>query len=279
MNTGQIIRSKSTNRYVSIPNSVAQGKNLTLGERGLMLYLLSLPDDWVINKSNLHEMVNEKKGTVDGYFKGLQLKGFIVSAKVIDEKGHFKGWNHVVYDEPILPDSENHRHRFLPKSEITDIGKSCSIQNTNLKGLQRTKDITKTEVENFEEKQKETVPSFVEADRQKAREAAREIIKVPAEDATILLKNDVGLREILCMDYKLSIQQVDAAIDNFKRYIIKADISHSETEFRRHFVNWLPKNLDKAKIPPKDPAKPKYKNEFIPQYVRDQITAKHYDGD
>jgi hypothetical protein len=261
MNTGQIVRSKSTNKFVSIPNSIAQGKDLSLGERGLMLYLLSLPNDWVVNKSNLHELVGEKKGTVDGVFKTLQLKGFIVSAKVVNEQGHFKGWNHVVYDEPILPDSENHRNRFLPKSETTDIGKSCSIQKTNLKGLQSTKETTNTVFEKFEENSKNDMPDFVEADRQKTREAKKDTGSAifSIADLSSQLKQDRATCELFCMTYKISPEQVVAAIDSFANYLIMVGEEYTRSRFRSHFTNWLPKNLDKAKVS----SKPLSKNESI----------------
>jgi len=248
MNTGQIVRSKSTNKFVSIPNSIAQGKDLSLGERGLMLYLLSLPNDWVVNKSNLHELVGEKKGTVDGIFKALQLKGFIVSEKVVNEQGHFKGWNHVVYDEPILPDSENHRNRFLPKSGTTDIGKSCSIQKTNLKGLQSTKDITNTVFENFEENSKNEVPAFVEADRQKAREAVNQSgdLYVQIKKLGSDLKADKITSEILCANNKITPFQLHQLIDIFCDRLVVSGEQKNRASFRSYFNNWLPLNLDKV---------------------------------
>lgn len=286
MNTGQIIRSKSTNKFVSIPNSIAQGKDLSLGERGLMLYLLSLPNDWVVNKSNLHELVGEKKGTVDGIFKALQLKGFIVSAKVVDEKGHFKGWNHVVYDEPILPDSENFRNRFLPKSETTDIGKSCSIQNTNLKGLQSTKDITNTESENFEEKPEQTVPSFVEADRQKAREAMAEMAQIGTKNsewADELKSNRVAL-ETICRNTKIPMDIIIAGIGVFSDMETAKGVLHpNRNGFRSYYINWImsPKWLElvKTNMQTKNISKPKYKNESVPQHVKDRIATQHNNRD
>lgn len=136
MNTGQIIKSRTTNRNAVIPNSICQSKKLSLADKGLIVYLLSLPSDWVLNKSNLHTLLNEKKGTVDSSFKNLQDLGHIVSAKIIDEKGRFKGWNHVVYDEPVLPEVGKNRSRKKPKSETTEVGKNAPIQSNNINGLQ-----------------------------------------------------------------------------------------------------------------------------------------------
>lgn len=117
MNTGMIIKSKSVDRFTAIDNEIIRNFNLSLEERGLLIFLLSLRHDWVIYKTTLHERVGCSKGTLDRVFKGLQEKGYIISVKVINELGHFSGWNHVVYDIPI--------------STKPDVGESAPISNTD----------------------------------------------------------------------------------------------------------------------------------------------------
>ena len=121
MNTGMIIKSKSVDRFTSIDNEIIRNFGLSLEERGLLIFLLSLRHDWVIYKTTLHERVGCSKGTLDRVFKGLQEKGYIISVKVINDSGHFSGWNHVVYD--------------IPTSTNTDVGKSAPISNTNTSKL------------------------------------------------------------------------------------------------------------------------------------------------
>ena len=121
MNTGMIIKSKSVDRFTSIDNEIIRNFGLSLEERGLLIFLLSLRHDWVIYKTTLHERVGCSKGTLDRVFKGLQEKGYIISVKVINDSGHFSGWNHVVYD--------------IPTSTNTDVGESASISNTNTSKL------------------------------------------------------------------------------------------------------------------------------------------------
>lgn len=141
MNTGQIIKSKTTERFTTLPNDVIKSKDLTLEEKGLLSYLLSLPSDWVLYRQNLYNSLPDKKGTIDKCFKGLQQKGYIVSVKVHDKTtGKFKGWNHVVYDIPA--DNGEYRVREIPSSEITDVGESAPILNTNV--LQNTNLILNT---------------------------------------------------------------------------------------------------------------------------------------
>ena len=131
MNTGQIIKSRTTERFTTLPNEVIKSKDLSLEDKGLLSYLLSLPSDWVIYKQNLYNSLPDKKGTIDRSFKSLQKKGYILSVKVHDQKtGRFIGWNHVVYDIPAevekIQQSEN------PTSENTEIGESAPILKTNV---------------------------------------------------------------------------------------------------------------------------------------------------
>lgn len=130
MNTGQIVRARSEINFTQIKNDILRSKILTIEERGLLVYLLSLPLDWAIYKSKLHEDMPDSKGTIDRVFKGLQDKGYIISVRVIDAKTKvFKGWNHIVYENPILEDSDN---REKPTSVFADIGQSMPIQIQNI---------------------------------------------------------------------------------------------------------------------------------------------------
>ena len=130
MNTGQIVKSKSTERFTTLPNELIKSKTLSLDEKGLLSYLLSLPSDWVIYKKNLYNNLPDKPGTIDRAFKGLQNKGYILSIKMHDfGTGRFVGWNHVVYDLPA--ENQDIRVRETPTSEITDFGESATIQKTN----------------------------------------------------------------------------------------------------------------------------------------------------
>lgn len=135
MNTGQIIKSKSTEKFTVISNDLIKSKELTLAEKGLLTYLLSLPSDWVIYKQNLYNSLLDKAGSIDKYFKALQKKGYILSVRIHNlENGKFLGWNHVVYD--VSTENKIHRDGCLPTSVFTDIGESTPILKTNV--LQKT---------------------------------------------------------------------------------------------------------------------------------------------
>lgn len=245
MNTGQIVKSRSTNKYTAVSNQLIQSKELTFGEKGFLFYLLSLPDDWVLYKSNLHSITNEKKGTIDTLFRGLQEKGYIVSTKVIDEKGHFKGWNHIVYDEPILSDIEKTRSRSKPKSKTSEVGQSAPIQRNNIIGLQSIESNNKTDLKNFDN----GVPEFVEKDRQRAKEASA--ISPTIEELKEGLLSDKAACEILCMQNKVTASQLQSALKIFCEKLTVSGEPQTKVKFRSYFGNWLPKNLDKVATAPK----------------------------
>jgi hypothetical protein len=131
MNTGQIIKSKSTKSpYTQIHNELIRNNELTLEEKGLMAYILSLPDDWVLYRKNLYNVLPDNKGTIDRLFRSLQKKGFIVSAKQIGADGRFTGWNHIVYDKSIHRDIETPMSD-KPSSVNAEFGQTAPILNTN----------------------------------------------------------------------------------------------------------------------------------------------------
>jgi hypothetical protein len=139
MNTGQIVKSKTTNRFTTIPNEILFRKDLSLKAKGLICTLLSLPTDWAINKKQLPEFSTDGYDAMASAFKELEEKGYIVSIRVLD-KGKFQGWNYVVYDDPSVPIREN------PDSDTQPIRENPApvfpgSENPHLLNTNNTKDL------------------------------------------------------------------------------------------------------------------------------------------
>jgi hypothetical protein len=145
-NTGQICRSKKNaqSRYTMIDNAILQSWELTPEEKSILIYLLSMPENWIVIKRKLIEDCNIGRDRFNRAWKGLQEKGYIQSIRVIDlDTKQIKGWNHIVYEEPILPEllktreSENPKvgdseSREIRESEIQSVYKETNKQNTEL---------------------------------------------------------------------------------------------------------------------------------------------------
>jgi hypothetical protein len=76
--------------FTSVPNALAQDKSLTYEARGLLLYLLSKPDDWVVRMHDL-ELAAPKTGEekVRRIVKELLDAGYLERITSHDENGHF----------------------------------------------------------------------------------------------------------------------------------------------------------------------------------------------
>ena len=94
MNTTKIIRIQEGDSLTMVEKQLIYTKDLSLQEKGLLIFLLSLSPDYDISKKNLYDSLPDSKGTIDRVFKSLQKKGYILSVKVHKTDGTFSGWSH-----------------------------------------------------------------------------------------------------------------------------------------------------------------------------------------
>lgn len=99
---GAIYRSPKNGkaRYTPIFNKVLQNTNLSLGARGLLAYMLSLPLDWSPVKSQIMKKNNYKRDKFNRLWNELEEAGYIHSQRIKNEKGQYVGWNHQVSEKP-----------------------------------------------------------------------------------------------------------------------------------------------------------------------------------
>jgi len=120
-----IFRKKHTKNYTVIGNHTIEDKNLTWGAMGILIFLLSKPDDWKPTKSHLENYNKSGKYTTNTSFKLLIELGYIEDKGKEHINGKFTGHKiYYVYDmpksgiqssdkpEPVKP----LKHKDLPKS-------------------------------------------------------------------------------------------------------------------------------------------------------------------
>jgi hypothetical protein len=140
-NTGQIVRSKKTgkSRYTPISNDILQSKILTPEEKSILVHLLSLPEDWVVYKTEIWKHMNIGRDRFNKSWKSLVEYGYIHSVKVIDTNSNLiKGYNHIVYEEPFnldLPNIGLTENQVVRNSECIQSNKeqSNNIQSNKVK--------------------------------------------------------------------------------------------------------------------------------------------------
>jgi hypothetical protein len=119
MNTGQIVKGKRKHDFAIIPNEISQSKELTMEEKGMLCFLLSLPENWVLYKKNLYDQMPDGKNAVDRVFKSLQEKGYVLSCRQVDAAtNRMVGWTILCMMHLNLAEKRISRYRVFPMSEI-----------------------------------------------------------------------------------------------------------------------------------------------------------------
>jgi len=95
-----IIRSHKDKNFTTFSNSVLQNENLSWEARGMLCYLISLPENW---ETHVTELSNRSPA---GYAKNkrilaeLEASGHILRSQKRGEDGRFLDWIFDIYDEP-----------------------------------------------------------------------------------------------------------------------------------------------------------------------------------
>jgi hypothetical protein len=136
-NKSKIHKSKIIGNFTKVANDLIRSKDLTMQEKSLLIFILSHPEDWSINRHYLYNSLPDSKGSIDTAFKSLSNKGYIHSHKIINEFGRFTGWYHEIFETPKL-EIPNIGKPTVGNSEVgktesreTESRKSTSIQIMN----------------------------------------------------------------------------------------------------------------------------------------------------
>lgn len=92
--------------YTCVSNEILQRKDMSMQAKGLLVYLLSLPEDWELHKSEVWKHFSNGRDAVYRAFEELERKGYIQGKKYRDEKGRIQ-YQYTVYEEPNYPELKN----------------------------------------------------------------------------------------------------------------------------------------------------------------------------
>ena len=137
METKYIFRTKAEKEYTVIKNSLIADKSLSWEARGLVIYLLSKPDTWIVMKRDLIEASPAAGKKISSILKELETVGYIKRNKFRNKKGQWE-WHTWVYDvpnPPPIPPKRGDGSTILPKTTHgeTTHGKGVNIVSTELK--------------------------------------------------------------------------------------------------------------------------------------------------
>lgn len=103
-----ILRKQNKERFTVIDNNIVQDKRLSLKNFGLLIKLLSLPDNWEFSEKGLKVIVPDGMSSIRSGLKDLQALGYLKRSRVRDEQGRLCNVEWTVLEIPdISPKCEN----------------------------------------------------------------------------------------------------------------------------------------------------------------------------
>lgn len=97
----QIIRNKTRDRYTVVLQSITTDTRLSLKDLGLLVKLLSLPDNWKFSEKGLQKIfVNDGLDSIRTGLKNLEKCGYLRRTKLRNEKGQIVSTHWVIFETP-----------------------------------------------------------------------------------------------------------------------------------------------------------------------------------
>lgn len=145
------LRVKKQKKYTTVDNGFINDPRLSASSIGVLLYLMSKPDDWKAHKREIVKRftkasIKTTKNLIDNVFKELRSAGYVRMIPIPASNGKFKGTEYEIReisDIPYLPTSED-----IPTSEDNRQSENMpTIQSTDskLSTKEEIKVITKIE--------------------------------------------------------------------------------------------------------------------------------------
>lgn len=133
-----IRRAKRRTNFTMISNVGLRDKNLSFKAKGLLAYMLSLPDDWVFYESEITKHAVDGKHSVRAGLQELEDNDYLIKNQSRDNTGKFSSVEWILHDEPL---SEN-RSTEKPTTDKPQTDNPIT-ENQPLLNTDSTKDLPK----------------------------------------------------------------------------------------------------------------------------------------
>ena len=96
-----IIRNRTKRQYTNVAGSILRNPELSLRDRGLLITLFSLPEDWEFSVAGLQQILKlDGKHSIMESLKHLEQLGYIIRKQSKSENGKFSHGEWDVFEEP-----------------------------------------------------------------------------------------------------------------------------------------------------------------------------------
>jgi len=142
-----LIKNRLKRDFSQIPNGIITDLRLSSNALRMYLYLISKPDNWIVNNSDIKKSLNIRSDhTIAKYWKELFVTGWIYRVQIRDSfTGKFIGYEYHLNEYSINTKNKNLDHSPTPKKLIKKTELSKNI-NSDITELSKNPNSVKTEL-------------------------------------------------------------------------------------------------------------------------------------
>lgn len=184
-----VFKNKTQGQYVNVYKEILKNKLLSLRDRGMMVTLLSLPDNWDFSIAGLCKIIPDGKSSVQASLAHLEELGYLTREQGRAERGKF-GKNIIeIHETSVLP------HTDLPHT----VNASTDNPNTEKPVPENQSQYINNKVINKEVSNDQSITHQYESDRMNEVAQLREWIadKIHLEDFYEIAKNNPSEQEMI----------------------------------------------------------------------------------
>ena len=104
-----VFKIEKTKDFTVMSNYHLRDRNLSYKAKGLLSFMLSLPDDWDYSLKGLCAISKENRDAIRSTLKELQDNHYLEIEKVRGEKGYFE-YNYLIYEKPHFVEVDNKKN-------------------------------------------------------------------------------------------------------------------------------------------------------------------------
>lgn len=175
-----VFKIEKTNNYTVMSNYHLRDKKLSLKAKGLLSFMLSLPDDWDYSLNGLVSVSKESKKAIRSILNELKENGYLVMEQTRGKKGQYK-YNYIIYEVP----QEIEKQKDHPDTQKGDTVQGDSEKDTQ---INTNKQNTKKQIDKIDK----TI-SHEESNYQSNKKKKRHILTKDIIKRKYIKSNDIEL--------------------------------------------------------------------------------------
>ena len=127
-----VFRVEKTKDYTVMSNYHLQDPNISLKAKGLLSYLLSLPDNWQYTVAGIASQCKEGKEAIRNALQELEEARYMVRRQLHNKDGSFGGNEYVIYEVPVDDSPLSGNPSTVNPSTGNPLTENPTEQNTNI---------------------------------------------------------------------------------------------------------------------------------------------------